>query len=76
MSQNDIEQQQINEQIIGSLDQIHAQNIKIASKIDRLETHITKKATVAGAVSGAVAGGVTSGLVSLGIELIKAKFGG
>lgn len=70
------EQVEINQQIIGSLDQIHAQNITIADKIDRLETHITKKATVAGAMAGAVTGGVTSGLVSLGIELIKAKFGG
>lgn len=66
----------ISEQIIGSLEQIHAQNEQISQKIDKLETHITKKATVAGAMAGAVTGGLTSGLVSLGIELIKAKFGG
>ena len=69
-------QDKINEQIMQGLNDIKAQNNQINKKIDTLDAKITKKATVAGAVAGAVTGSVTSGMVSVGIELIRAKFGG
>lgn len=68
-------QDKINEQIMQGLSDIKAQNSQIHEKIDAL-AKLTKKATVAGAVAGAVTGSVTSGMVSVGIELIRAKFGG
>ncbi len=69
-------QDKINEQIIQSLSDIKAQTRQTNDKIDALDAKLTKKATVAGAVAGAVTGSVTSGMVSVGIELIRAKFGG
>lgn len=69
-------QDKINEQIMQGLSDIKAQNSQIHEKIDALDAKLTKKATVAGAVAGAVTGSVTSGMVSVGIELIRAKFGG
>lgn len=69
-------QDKINEQIIQSLSDIKTQNSQIHEKIDALDAKLTKKATVAGAVAGAVTGSVTSSMVSVGIELIRAKFGG
>lgn len=49
---------------------------QVKQKIDDLEQTVTKKATVAGAIAGAVAGTATSGLFSIGMEIVKAKFGG
>ncbi len=69
-------QDKINEQIMQGLNDIKAQNNQINKKIDTLDAKLIKKATVAGAVAGAVTGSVTSGMVSVGIELIRAKFGG
>ncbi|STZ63915.1 Uncharacterised protein [Moraxella lacunata] len=69
-------QQAINAKILSSLDSIHNQNRQIAQKIDDLEQSVTKKATVAGAIAGAVAGTATSGMFSIGMEIVKAKFGG
>lgn len=69
-------QQHANQQIMRSLSDIHEQNQQISQKIDKLEQTITKKATVAGAVAGAITGSLTSGVMTVGIELIKAKFGG
>lgn len=69
----DIEQQQqVNEQILSSLESIHQQNQQISDKIDNLEHTVTKKATIA----GAVAGGLSGAIITTGIELIKMKFGG
>lgn len=79
MSDQDI----INQQILSSLYNILGQNRQIIQKIDEqniridhLESTVTKKATVVGAVSGAVAGATTSGIFVVGMEIIKAKFGG
>lgn len=66
----------INAKILQSLSHIHAQNAQIAQKIDKLEHTVTAKATKAGAVAGAIAGTATSGLFTVGMEIIKAKFGG
>lgn len=73
MSRQDSDNQQA---ILQSLDEIKAQNGEIVAKIDNLEQSVTKKATVAGAIAGAVAGTATSGMFSIGMEIVKAKFGG
>lgn len=70
------EQYQINDKILQSLDDIQVQNRQIVQKIDNLEKTVTKRATLAGAMAGAITGSVTSGMVSVGFELIRAKFGG
>ncbi|MDO4897070.1 MAG: hypothetical protein Q3971_06880 [Moraxella sp.] len=49
---------------------------QVKQKIDHLEQTITKKATTAGAIAGAVAGTATSSIFMVGMEIIKAKFGG
>lgn len=69
-------QQAINAKILSSLDSIHNQNRQIAQKIENLEQSVTKKATVSGAIAGAVVGTATSGMFSIGMEIVKAKFGG
>lgn len=76
-------QDKINDEILSSLHDILQQNRQIIQKIDAqnaridsLEYHITKKATTAGAVAGAIAGTATSGMFTIGMEIIKAKFGG
>ena len=77
MNETDQEvQQAVNAKILSSLDSIHNQNRQIAQKIDDLEKSVTKKATFAGAISGAVAGTATSGMFNIGMEIVKAKFGG
>lgn len=77
------EQTPINEQILSSLHDILGQNRQILQKIDEqndridhLEHSVSKKATIAGAISGAVAGTATSSLFTVGMEIVKAKFGG
>ena len=77
MNETDQEvQQAVNAKILSSLDSIHNQNRQIAQKIDDLEKNVTKKATFAGAIAGAVAGTATSGQFTIGMEIVKAKFGG
>lgn len=49
---------------------------QVKQKIDDLEQTVTKKATTAGAIAGAMAGTATSGLFTIGMEIVKAKFGG
>ncbi len=63
-------------EVVKLLGDIKAQNQTMMSQFDALETNISKRATMAGAMAGAFTGGVGGTVVSLGIELIKAKFGG
>ena len=63
-------------EVVQLLGDIKAQNQTMMSQFDALETNISKRATMAGAMAGAFTGGVGGTVVSLGIELIKAKFGG
>lgn len=69
-------QLRFNEQVIGTLKDIKAQNNDVLAKIDKLEATLTKKATLAGAMAGAVSGGVTGTVLTVGLELLKAKLGG
>lgn len=62
-------------EVVQLLGDIKAQNQTMMSQFDALETNISKRATMAGAMAGAFTGGVGGTVVSLGIELIKAKFG-
>ncbi len=62
--------------IIAKLDEIAEETHEVNQKIDDLEQHLTKKAMVAGGVAGAVSGTLSSSFFSLGIEMIKAKYGG
>ena len=64
------------DEVIQLLGDIKAQNQTMMSQFDALETNISKRATMAGAMAGAFTGGVGGTVVSVGIELIKAKFGG
>ena len=59
-----------------SLQKIQEQNERTLAKIDHLEYTVTKKAAVAGAVAGAVSGGLSGAVVTMGLDLIRAKFGG
>ncbi len=63
-------------EVVQLLGDIKAQNQTMMSQFDALEANISKRATMAGAMAGAFTGGVGGTVVSLGIELIKAKFGG
>lgn len=63
-------------EVIQLLGDIKAQNQTMMQQFDTLETNISKRATMAGAMAGAFTGGVGGTVVSVGIELIKAKFGG
>lgn len=64
------------DEVIQLLGDIKAQNQTMMMQFDTLETNISKRATMAGAMAGAFTGGVGGTVVSVGIELIKAKFGG
>ena len=64
------------DEVIQLLGDIKAQNHTLMQQFDTLETNISKRATMAGAMAGAFTGGVGGTVVSVGIELIKAKFGG
>lgn len=64
------------DEVIQLLGDIKAQNQTMMQQFDTLETNISKRATMAGAMAGAFTGGVGGTVVSVGIELIKAKFGG
>lgn len=73
------EQDQINAEILSSLHDILGQNRQIIAKIDEqnsridhLEQTVAKKATIAGVVAGTA----TSSIFMVGMEIIKAKFGG
>lgn len=72
MTTHQQKQDDMNEQILSSLESIHEQNQQIYQKIEDLEHTVTKKATIA----GAIAGGLSGAIISTGIELIKMKFGG
>ena len=63
-------------EIMALLTDIHCQNKTMMNQFDALEANITRRATIAGAMTGAFTGGVGGTVVSVGIELIKAKFGG
>ena len=63
-------------EVVQLLGEIKAQNQTMMTQFDTLETNISKRATMAGAMAGAFTGGVGGTVVSVGIELIKAKFGG
>ncbi len=62
--------------IINKLDEIAQGTHEVNQKIDDLEQHLTKKAVLAGGIAGAVSGTLSSSFFSLGIEMIKAKYGG
>lgn len=64
------------QQMMKVLGDIHEQNSEIVTKIDNLEKTVTKKASIAGAVAGAITGSISGGVMGVGVELIKAKFGG
>lgn len=64
------------DEVIQLLGDIKTQNQTMMQQFDTLETNIGKRATMAGAMAGAFTGGVGGTVVSVGIELIKAKFGG
>ncbi len=70
------DQRKNDELILAKLDDIKQEVHEVNNKVDELESKITKKAMLAGAVSGAVTGTATSGFFTLGIEMIKAKYGG
>lgn len=61
-----------NQEIMRLLTEIHAQNVQMLERIDELEQTATKR----GAIAGAVAGSISAAIMTIGIELIKAKFGG
>ncbi len=63
-------------EILSLLGDIHQQNRTMMSQFDAMEASVTRRASMAGAMSGAFTGGVGGTVVSVGIELIKAKFGG
>lgn len=62
--------------VLQLLGDIHEQNQMMMTKFDALESTVTRRAQAAGAMSGAFTGGVGGAVVTIGIELIKAKFGG
>ena len=64
------------DEVMQLLGDIKSQNETMIQQFDALETNISKRATMAGAMAGAFTGGVGGTVVSVGIELIKAKFGG
>lgn len=64
------------DEVMQLLGDIKAQNQTMMTQFDTIETNISKRATMAGAMAGAFTGGVGGTVVSVGIELIKAKFGG
>lgn len=51
---------------------IHAQNSRLLERLDKLEREQGRRAAVVGFSGGMVGGGI----VHLGIEFIRAKFGG
>lgn len=68
--------------VLQALKEIQIKQDVTIAKQDDLERHIKqihddcqKTARTHGAMAGAISGSVASGLVSLGIEMIKAKFG-
>lgn len=61
-----------NGEMMRLLMEIHAQNAQMLVRIDELEQTATKR----GAIAGAVAGTFSGAIMTIGIELIKAKFGG
>lgn len=75
-NQQDKSQTRFNERVITTLQDIQSQNNEVLDKIDKLETTLTKKATMAGAMAGAISGGITSTVLTVGLELLKAKLGG
>ena len=64
------------DEVMALLSDIHRQNEGIAERFDTLEQNVTKRAQMAGAMAGAFSGGVGGAVVTVGIEFIKAKFGG
>jgi TRAP-type mannitol/chloroaromatic compound transport system permease large subunit len=64
------------DQVMALLGDIKSQNETMMQQFDTLEANISRRATMAGAMAGAFTGGVGGTVVSVGIELIKAKFGG
>lgn len=60
------------QEIIALLHEIRSQNVKMLNRVDELERTATKRGAIAGAVAGTISGAV----ISVGIELIKLKFGG
>lgn len=59
-------------EMLRLMQEIHAQNVKLLARIDTLEREQTRRATIVGFGGGMVGGGV----INVGIELIRAKFGG
>lgn len=63
-------------EIMSLLTDIHEQNQTMLTQFDELEGKISRRATAAGAMAGAFTGGISGTVISVGIELIKAKWGG
>ncbi len=63
-------------EIAGKTSDIAKETHEVNQKIDDLEQHLTKKAIIAGGIAGTVSGTLSSSFFSLGIEMIKAKYGG
>lgn len=64
------------DEVLVLLSDIHRQNQTMMSRFDALESNVTKRAQAAGAMTGAFTGGIGGAVVTIGIEFIKAKFGG
>lgn len=59
-------------ELLRLMQEVHAQNVKLLERLDTMERNSGKRAAVWG-FGGGLAGG---SLISVGFELIKAKFGG
>lgn len=72
----DFEQTEEPDEVMQILADIKAQNHTMLTQFDALESNVTKRAQAAGAMTGAFTGGIGGAVVTIGIEFIKAKFGG
>lgn len=61
-----------NQEMMRILREIHEQNIEMLGRLAAIERSAMRR----GAVSGGIAGAVSGSIISVGIELLKYKFGG
>lgn len=60
------------EEMLRLMRDIHSQNCRLLERLDKLEREQGRRAAIVGFSGGMVGGGI----VHLGIEFIRAKFGG
>ena len=60
------------EEMLRQMRDIHSQNRRLLERLDKLEREQGRRAAIVGFSGGMVGGGI----VHLGIEFIRAKFGG